>query len=269
MDRSHQVSSCYCLGLGRDVFWVVYSFLTMEDHLRCQCTCRQLRVWGSDKGSWTTFAPELIREYATDRMTSLMMSTDGQHRRVMDFTTTTIHQVISIPRNPNLLLLKLPRMMISMATLAKWCPNLEHVAFDGSCIVGGRVLDGAPCWLEYTWKEPFRNLTSVTMVGCRTPSRYLGGRPVYTAVDLTWVSMCPRLQQLSLVNCGLIDIGPLSAAVSVVSLNLEGNGVRDLSPLAGLGSLRMIDITGNTEISDLYPLVHHKELNVIGVIMDP
>ena len=69
-------------------------------------------------------------------------------------------------------------------------------------------------------------------------------------LDLTGLYKSKRLEELSLINNGITDIGPIGSLTSLKKLCIAWNEIRDISALSGLDNLTSLGIWGN-KISDI------------------
>lgn len=75
---------------------------------------------------------------------------------------------------------------------------------------------------------------------------------------LTAIAALPQLKDLTLRNCGLSTVAPLSGAIGLEYLDLRENTVRNLSPLASMSGLRELYLSNNalTELTALSGLTN-------------
>lgn len=87
---------------------------------------------------------------------------------------------------------------------------------------------------------------------------------VLSSIDLTVISALPNLEHLTLSDCSLSNIEPLSNSPHLVSLDLSQNAIRDVTPLSFMENLTKLDLSNNalTNISPLSALTSLQELNV-------
>lgn len=83
--------------------------------------------------------------------------------------------------------------------------------------------------------------------------------------DLKMLAELPKLEKLTMTNCGLGNIENLSAA-KLTHLNLNSNAIRDLSPLSFMSSLTHLDLSYNalTNLNALSALTGLEVLNIAG-----
>ena len=81
---------------------------------------------------------------------------------------------------------------------------------------------------------------------------------------LKTISAMPKLKKLSLTNCYLSSVEPLSSATGLQYLNLSNNAIRDLTPLSGLRELQELHLASNAVI-DLAPVAALTKLNKLDV----
>ena len=82
--------------------------------------------------------------------------------------------------------------------------------------------------------------------------------------SLQKITQLPRLNVLSLRNCGISSVSAISSAANLISLNLSGNAVRNLAPLSNLSKLQELILDHNA-VSDLTPLMTLTALEKLDV----
>ena len=82
--------------------------------------------------------------------------------------------------------------------------------------------------------------------------------------DLTIIAGLPNLRNLTIRNCMLSNITPLSECKNLEILRLSQNAIRDLTPLANLTSLHTLDLERNA-VEDLTALNSLEKLEVLNV----
>lgn len=80
----------------------------------------------------------------------------------------------------------------------------------------------------------------------KLPSCAVSFTPVTVTLELGGKSFKSDVTELSLVNCGISDIGVLSRCTSLKKLDLSDNPISDVSPLYGLDSLRELYVSGTS-----------------------
>ena len=96
-------------------------------------------------------------------------------------------------------------------------------------------------------------LTTLNIRGC-----------VLSNDDLTVIAALPGLEHLTLSDCSLSKIEPLSKLPHLVSLDLSQNAIRDVTPLSFMENLTKLDLSNNalTNLSPLSALDSLQELDV-------
>ena len=82
--------------------------------------------------------------------------------------------------------------------------------------------------------------------------------------DLAAIAALPELKRLTLIDCGLSSISPLSAAVSLEYLNLNYNTLRNITPLAGMTGMVELHLSNNV-LTDLSALRDMSQLETLDV----
>lgn len=108
----------------------------------------------------------------------------------------------------------------------KWMPYIEDLT-----ILGGSISD-------ISILENLTRLHSLSISDI-----------VLSKSSLQTVANLPLLQKLSLRNCSISSIAPLSACTELTYLDLSGNAIRDISPLSGLQKLEHLDLQSNAVIN--------------------
>ena len=85
-----------------------------------------------------------------------------------------------------------------------------------------------------------------------------------TDETLQKIAALPGLERLTLENCGISSIAPLSSSENLVYLDLNSNSVRNLSPLSSMKKLQELNLQRNavTGISDLAAISTLTKLDV-------
>lgn len=74
-----------------------------------------------------------------------------------------------------------------------------------------------------------------------------------TAEELVVIGKLPKLQKLTLNNCGLSTVAGLDASPSLIELILTNNAIRNIEPLSGLKKLQKLNLSHNA-LNDLTAL---------------
>ena len=82
--------------------------------------------------------------------------------------------------------------------------------------------------------------------------------------DLRTIAQLPNLNSLTLVQCSLSSIAPLSEATGLTYLNLGGNTIRNLTALNNLTSLKELRLNHNA-VTDLHSLSSLPALEVLDL----
>lgn len=82
--------------------------------------------------------------------------------------------------------------------------------------------------------------------------------------DLKTIAALPKLRSLTMVQCSLSGISPLSGATGLTYLNLGGNTIRDLTALEQLTKLSQLYLTHNA-VTDLTSLSKLENLEVLDL----
>lgn len=85
-----------------------------------------------------------------------------------------------------------------------------------------------------------------------------------TSDELKTIASLPKLNTLTLSDCGLASIAPLSASKALVYLDLSNNAIRNLEPLSTMDSLSELILAHNA-VEDLSPLATSKALTKLDV----
>jgi len=85
-----------------------------------------------------------------------------------------------------------------------------------------------------------------------------------SATDLSILASLPELQILTLSECSLSNITPLSGAKRLTALDLSGNAINDLSPIAYLEELTILNLSSNA-VTNLSALSALENLVVLDV----
>ena len=85
-----------------------------------------------------------------------------------------------------------------------------------------------------------------------------------TAEDLQTIAALPRLTSLTMVQCGLSSIAPLSGAKGLTCLNVSGNTLRDLSPVSEMSELKELRLNHNA-VTDLTSLSGLSKLETLDL----
>lgn len=125
--------------------------------------------------------------------------------------------------------------------------DVQMLLYAEDLTIEGRTMQ------DMTFLSGLTNLRKLTLRGCRFP-----------ATAMQTLAALPKLQELTMEDCGLSSISELSGAPSLVYLNIAGNTVRNLDVLAGMPSLTRLDLQHNAVISleAVGSLTNLEELNV-------
>ena len=108
----------------------------------------------------------------------------------------------------------------------KWMPYLENLTIQGSGFEDLTVL------------QELTGLHGLSILSSRVRDR-----------DLQIIASLPLLEHLTLQECGISSIAPLTDKVSLTHLDLRGNAIRDISPLGTLPQLLELNLSGNAVIN--------------------
>ena len=91
--------------------------------------------------------------------------------------------------------------------------------------------------------------------------------------DVSGIEKLTNLQTLFLSDNKITDIGPLSGLTKLTELYLGGgecdvNNVTDLSPLSGLSALTVLDLSSNSDLSNVAPLAGLTNLQSLSLADD-
>lgn len=125
--------------------------------------------------------------------------------------------------------------------------DLAMMAYLDSLTIEGRHLQS----LDFL--APLTSLRALKLKGCSFPAESMK-----TLVQL------PKLQELTMDDCGLSTIADLAGAQGLTSLNIANNTIRNLEVLSGITTLTKLDLQHNAIISldALSSLRNLRELNV-------
>lgn len=125
--------------------------------------------------------------------------------------------------------------------------DLSRLSYLQSLTVHGSTADSLEGMQSLT------QLTQLTMKGCKV-----------SAVDLLIIASLPKLEKLTLTDCGLSSIENLSAIRTLTHLDLSGNSIRDLSPLSFMSKILELDLSHNAldNLNALSSLSGLEKLNV-------
>lgn len=96
-------------------------------------------------------------------------------------------------------------------------------------------------------------LESLTLISCRPTQEHLSA-----------IAALPTLRTLSLIDCGLSSIEPLSVAQKLTTLDLTGNTIRNITPLSGMNQLVQLTMPHNA-LTDLTALSSLNQLEVMDI----
>ena len=82
--------------------------------------------------------------------------------------------------------------------------------------------------------------------------------------DLKMIGSLPKLEHLTISECGLATTAGLEFATSLTTLNLSNNTVRDLTPIKSLTNLKQLYLNNNA-INDLSALTDMRALDTLDV----
>lgn len=130
---------------------------------------------------------------------------------------------------------------------AVYCEDVTKLAYLQSLVIEGQTFD------SLRFLSSLGDLTELSLTGCRFPNE-----------DLNTIATLPKLQRLTLNDCGLSTVSGLEKAQSLTYLNLSNNTIRNLDPLAYLMKLQEIDMQHNalTGLTSLSSLTELSKLNV-------
>lgn len=125
--------------------------------------------------------------------------------------------------------------------------DLSRLPYLQSLTVHGSTADSLEGMQNLT------QLTQLTMKGCKV-----------SAVDLLVIASLPKLEKLTLSDCGLSSIENLSALRTLTYLDLSSNSIRDLSPLSFMSKILELDLSHNAldNLNALSSLSGLEKLNV-------
>ena len=136
--------------------------------------------------------------------------------------------------------LEIPEGVASFEDLAR-LPYLQTLTVHGSTAGSLHGMQG------------LSQLTQLTMTGCKV-----------SPVDLLIIASLPKLEKLTLSDCGLSAIENLSSLRTLTQLDLSGNSIRDISPLSFMSKLLELDLSHNAldNLNALSSLTGLSKLNV-------
>ena len=82
--------------------------------------------------------------------------------------------------------------------------------------------------------------------------------------ELKVIGSLPKLEHLTISNCGLATAAGLETAVSITKLDLSQNTIRDLTPLQSMANLQELYLQNNA-VNDLTALSGHTSLTTLDV----
>ena len=85
-----------------------------------------------------------------------------------------------------------------------------------------------------------------------------------TQENLNTIASLPLLKKLTLANCGLTTIAPLSNAVGLTYIDVSGNTVRSLEALSAMTALEEVYLQNNV-IADISPLASLSALSKLNI----
>lgn len=130
---------------------------------------------------------------------------------------------------------------------AKYFDDLIKLSYVNTLVIEGQTFD------SLRFLSSLSELTELQMIDCR-----------FQPQELSVIAGLPKLQHLTLSNCGLSTISGLEKAQSLLSLKLPNNTIRNLEPIAAMMKLQTLDLQHNalTGLNALSGLNDLKELNV-------
>ncbi len=127
---------------------------------------------------------------------------------------------------------------------------------------------------SYSDLQYFPYLTSLTISGAHAGLESLNSLALLSeltvtdssisAEDLTVIAALPSLSKLTLADCGISSIRPLSAAKNLTYLDLSNNTVRDISPISEMKGLQQLNL-GRNALTDLSSLSGLQQLSFLDV----
>ena len=125
--------------------------------------------------------------------------------------------------------------------------DLSRLPYLQSLTVHGSIADSLQGMQSLT------QLTQLTMKGCKV-----------SAVDLLFIASLPKLEKLTLFDCGLSSIENLSALRTLTYLDLSNNSIRDISALSFMSNLLELDLSHNAldNLNALSSLSGLEKLNI-------
>lgn len=118
-------------------------------------------------------------------------------------------------------------------------------------------------------------LTRLTITGAKAENlQYLAGLTALEELNildsqpsednLKLIGALPRLTKLTLENCSLSTIEPLTGSANLTELNLNSNNIRNISAISSMTRLETLKMSGNalTDLTALSNLTYLKELDV-------
>lgn len=125
---------------------------------------------------------------------------------------------------------------------------------DLSYFVGLQSLSlTSTCGSDLSFLTQMPNLQSLSLIGCTATSDLL-----------EMIGSCTALKYLSLSDCGLSTIAPLSALKNLEVLDLSENFINDLTPLNSCTGLRELNLFDNA-ITDTAQLSVNTELVILNL----
>ena len=125
--------------------------------------------------------------------------------------------------------------------------DLSRLSYLQSLTVHGSIAD------SLQGMQGLTQLTQLTMHGCKI-----------SATDLLFIASLPKLEKLTLSDCGLSSIENLSALRALTHLDLSSNSIRDISALSFMSNLLELDLSHNA-LDNLNALSSLSGLNKLNV----
>ncbi len=146
-------------------------------------------------------------------------------------------------------------------------PELQLEYYPGSRLPGWKYLFTNKQLADdvrhiVTWTNPGKpvDLNFVRMFRRLEQMHVIGG----TISDTTPLADLTQLKELYLAEASVTDLTPLVGLTQLKALNLRDTSVTDTTPLAGLTELKHLDLAG-TNVTDLSPLAGLTKLNLLDL----